>query len=66
MTSPRRSNRWSEAGAKAAIERWGAHGAELALRVYSSRLIGDDTDLVLHGGGNTSVKGPLRLSLIHI
>ncbi len=63
MTSPRRSNRWSEAGAKAAIERWGAHGAELALRVYSSRLIGDDTDLVLHGGGNTSVKGPLRTLL---
>lgn len=29
----------------------------LALRVYSSRLIGQATDLVLHGGGNTSVKG---------
>lgn len=28
----------------------------LALRVYSSRLIGMDPDLVLHGGGNTSVK----------
>lgn len=28
----------------------------LALRVYSSRLIGRDTNLVLHGGGNTSVK----------
>jgi len=29
---------------------------ELALRVYTSRLIGEDPSLVLHGGGNTSVK----------
>jgi rhamnose utilization protein RhaD (predicted bifunctional aldolase and dehydrogenase)/NAD(P)-dependent dehydrogenase (short-subunit alcohol dehydrogenase family) len=29
---------------------------ELALRVYSSRLLGSDPTLVLHGGGNTSVK----------
>ncbi|WP_434782255.1 bifunctional aldolase/short-chain dehydrogenase [Ferrovum myxofaciens] len=29
---------------------------ELALRVYSSRLLGQDKSLVLHGGGNTSVK----------
>jgi len=29
----------------------------LALRAYSSRLIGSDEDLVLHGGGNTSLKG---------
>jgi rhamnose utilization protein RhaD (predicted bifunctional aldolase and dehydrogenase)/NAD(P)-dependent dehydrogenase (short-subunit alcohol dehydrogenase family) len=29
----------------------------LALRVYTSRLLGADPDLVLHGGGNTSVKG---------
>jgi len=28
----------------------------LQLRVYSSRLLGQDHDLVLHGGGNTSVK----------
>lgn len=28
----------------------------LALRVHSSRLIGRSSDLVLHGGGNTSVK----------
>lgn len=28
----------------------------LQLRVYTSRLIGQDEDLVLHGGGNTSVK----------
>ena len=29
---------------------------ELALRVYTSRLIGQNPDLVMHGGGNTSVK----------
>ena len=29
---------------------------ELELRVYSSRLLGRDPSLVLHGGGNTSVK----------
>lgn len=28
----------------------------LALRVYTSRLLGGDPSLVLHGGGNTSVK----------
>lgn len=28
----------------------------LSLRVYSSRLLGQDPQLVLHGGGNTSVK----------
>jgi rhamnulose-1-phosphate aldolase/alcohol dehydrogenase len=29
----------------------------MALRVYTSRLIGRDPDLVMHGGGNTSLKG---------
>jgi len=28
----------------------------LAMRVYTSRLLGKESDLVLHGGGNTSVK----------
>ena len=31
------------------------HGS-LALRIYTSRLLGRETSLVLHGGGNTSVK----------
>ena len=30
---------------------------DLSLRVYSSRLLGRNPELVLHGGGNTSVKG---------
>jgi len=29
---------------------------DLALRVYTSRLLGKEKLLVLHGGGNTSVK----------
>ena len=29
---------------------------DLSLRVYTSRLLGQDPSLVLHGGGNTSVK----------
>ena len=33
---------------------------DLARRVYTSRLLGRDSTLVLHGGGNTSVKGARR------
>ncbi|HWB81443.1 MAG TPA: bifunctional aldolase/short-chain dehydrogenase [Nannocystaceae bacterium] len=50
---------WSDDDARAATQRWSTarHSNEaLALRVYSSRLIGSDPALVLHGGGNTSVK----------
>jgi len=32
------------------------HSTDLAMRVYTSQLLGKDMDLVLHGGGNTSVK----------
>ena len=32
------------------------HADPLALRAYTSRLLGADDDLVLHGGGNTSLK----------
>ena len=51
-------NRWSEAAAREAVERYGGQGIgqPLALRTYSARLLGADPDLVLHGGGNTSVK----------
>jgi rhamnose utilization protein RhaD (predicted bifunctional aldolase and dehydrogenase)/NAD(P)-dependent dehydrogenase (short-subunit alcohol dehydrogenase family) len=42
-------NRWDDHDAA-------AQAGELALRCYSSRLLGRDSTLVLHGGGNTSVK----------
>jgi rhamnose utilization protein RhaD (predicted bifunctional aldolase and dehydrogenase)/NAD(P)-dependent dehydrogenase (short-subunit alcohol dehydrogenase family) len=32
------------------------NGDDLAMRVYTSRLLGSNEDLVMHGGGNTSVK----------
>ena len=35
---------------------WQSRGGDLGLRVYTSRLLGRDKSLVLHGGGNTSVK----------
>jgi rhamnose utilization protein RhaD (predicted bifunctional aldolase and dehydrogenase)/NAD(P)-dependent dehydrogenase (short-subunit alcohol dehydrogenase family) len=51
-------NRWSDRDADEAIARYGAQGVgpDLALRTYSARLLGADPQLVLHGGGNTSVK----------
>jgi rhamnose utilization protein RhaD (predicted bifunctional aldolase and dehydrogenase)/NAD(P)-dependent dehydrogenase (short-subunit alcohol dehydrogenase family) len=51
-------NRWSDAEAQGWLARAGNDPAErdLALRVYTSRIIGQDPDLVMHGGGNTSVK----------
>ncbi len=55
-------SRWSDAEAAAAVKRWaGAPGSneDVALRVYTSRLIGAEPALVLHGGGNTSVKTQL-------
>jgi rhamnulose-1-phosphate aldolase/alcohol dehydrogenase len=53
-------SRWSDREAAEYVDRYARqHGEELALRVYSSRLIGRDPDLVMHGGGNTSLKGRL-------
>ncbi|MCY3670159.1 MAG: class II aldolase/adducin family protein, partial [Alphaproteobacteria bacterium] len=51
-------NLWSDREAEAAVARWGADGADpdLALRVYTTRLLGGEPRLVLHGGGNTSLK----------
>jgi len=47
--------------AKALIDELGpAHGEDLALRVYTSRLLGLERELVLHGGGNTSVKSTAK------
>ena len=49
---------WSDAEANTIIARYGEKGVtpDLALRVYTTRLLGGDPALVLHGGGNTSVK----------
>ncbi len=51
-------DRWSQDKASEFIAKYGKKwGEDLAFRTYTSRLIGAEKDLVLHGGGNTSVKG---------
>src|SRR2546423_14214426 len=47
---------WIDRDAEAAVACYGRLGRDLALRVYTTRLLGQDPRLVLHGGGNTSVK----------
>src|SRR5579863_8085078 len=34
-------------------------GRDFALRIYTTRLLGRDPTLVLHGGGNTSLKAQI-------
>jgi len=51
-------NNWSSSDAKKYINKYKNIGVtkDLALRVYTTRLLGRNPELVLHGGGNTSVK----------
>jgi rhamnose utilization protein RhaD (predicted bifunctional aldolase and dehydrogenase)/NAD(P)-dependent dehydrogenase (short-subunit alcohol dehydrogenase family) len=51
-------NNWNDDKAATYIERYAEQGVneDLALRVYTTRLLGRNPELVLHGGGNTSVK----------
>jgi rhamnose utilization protein RhaD (predicted bifunctional aldolase and dehydrogenase)/NAD(P)-dependent dehydrogenase (short-subunit alcohol dehydrogenase family) len=50
-------NLWSDADAASFVANYGERwGEDLARRVYLSRLIGAEDSLVLHGGGNNSVK----------
>ena len=53
---------WIDRDAQSAVDHYAKSGnaADLALRVYSTRLLGRDPKLVLHGGGNTSVKTTAR------
>ena len=51
-------SRWSDPESQSMVEHYAASGCgrDLALRVYTTRLLGQEPKLVLHGGGNTSVK----------
>jgi rhamnulose-1-phosphate aldolase/alcohol dehydrogenase len=51
-------SQWSDTESDAFVARYADKGVapDLALRVYTTRLLGGDPKLVLHGGGNTSVK----------
>jgi rhamnose utilization protein RhaD (predicted bifunctional aldolase and dehydrogenase)/NAD(P)-dependent dehydrogenase (short-subunit alcohol dehydrogenase family) len=53
---------WVERDAQTMVDRYARQGigSDLALRIYTSRLLGREPKLVLHGGGNTSVKTRLR------
>ncbi|HZS83082.1 MAG TPA: bifunctional aldolase/short-chain dehydrogenase [Stellaceae bacterium] len=55
-------SQWSDEAAESMVRRYAERGIgrDLALRVYTSRLLGRDKRLVLHGGGNTSVKTLMR------
>jgi len=51
-------NVWSDKAAQNIIKQYAEAGIneDIALRVYTSRLLGNEPQLILHGGGNTSVK----------
>ena len=51
-------NLWSDKEAESYIDQFTTSevNQDVALRVYTSRLLGGEPKLVLHGGGNTSVK----------
>ncbi len=53
---------WRDAEAEAMVGNYARQGVgrDLALRVYTTRLLGGESRLVLHGGGNTSVKTRAR------
>ncbi|HEY8077529.1 MAG TPA: bifunctional aldolase/short-chain dehydrogenase [Labilithrix sp.] len=54
-------SRWKDAdAARAVADRAEGVSEALALRTYSARLLGAEPALVLHGGGNTSVKAEVR------
>ncbi len=55
-------NNWSNIEAKKYISKYKklGHSRDMALRVYTTRLLGRNSELVLHGGGNTSVKTTVK------
>ena len=55
-------NNWSKKIANKYIKKYEKLGfsKDLALRVYTTRLLGRNKELVLHGGGNTSVKTTIK------
>ena len=55
-------NNWSNSDAKKYIRKYKnlGYSKDLGLRVYTTRLLGRNNELVLHGGGNTSVKTTMK------
>ena len=62
-------NNWSNQESKEYIKKYKSlgHSSDMALRVYTTRLLGRNNELVLHGGGNTSVKTSIKaVSYTHL
>jgi len=55
-------NNWSNNDSKKYIRKYKnlGYSKDLALRIYTTRLLGRNSELVLHGGGNTSVKTSIK------
>ena len=55
-------NNWSNTEANKYVKKYRSlgHSKDMALRVYTTRLLGRNSELVLHGGGNTSVKTSIK------
>ena len=55
-------NNWSNTEANKYVKKYRSlgHSKDMALRVYTTRLLGRNNELVLHGGGNTSVKTSIK------
>ena len=53
---------WNNNKAKKLINDYKSKGInkDLALRIYTSQLLGKNSEMVLHGGGNTSVKSTIK------
>ncbi len=51
-------SKWNQSALNAMVREYSRRGIpeDLAVRTYTTRLLGQDQELVLHGGGNTSVK----------
>ena len=58
-------SRYNDKEAKLFISKYAKKGVskDLALRIYTTQLLGNDPTVVLHGGGNTSVKSSKKTLL---
>ena len=58
-------SKYSDSEAKKYILKYAKRGVskDLALRIYTTQLLGNDPTVVLHGGGNTSVKSSIKTLL---
>ena len=58
-------SKYSDIEAKKYISKFAKRSVskDLALRIYTTQLLGNDPTVVLHGGGNTSVKSSIKTML---